>query len=360
MRFLGDDWFARPLNQAVALAYANTARGRRRLAIHDAVPTDRSVVAISPNSVTWLATQRLPTMVGALLLVNAAQRRGGPLPVVSDFRCNARFAFGIERVIHNDGLEGDILAAAARWRTRGLRFPGLTPRFAWADTDTSYPDPNPESTSVDGLASHGADGTWTSIVNGAGDFGSDSGSNWSATLIQSASGANVWSNNRRAIVLFDTSGMGTGASVASSVFSFVPYAQADPQGWAPTFRLVSSAPASNTAVVAGDYDSVTGTQHGTADLTYAGLTLDAYNAITLNATGEAAIDVEGVTKLGMREATYDIADTAPTWAASKLLYVHVRAADTSGTATDPKLVTEYTPGAPVGLGVAAMLLLGAA
>lgn len=73
--------------------------------------------------------------------------------------------------------------------------------------------------------------------------------------------------------------------------------------------VVSAAPASNSALALGDYDSL-GTTPYSDSIDLGTISSSATEDWTLNATGIAAIDVDGFTQLGMREG-HDIENATP-------------------------------------------------
>ena len=136
-----------------------------------------------------------------------------------------------------------------------------------------------------------------------------------------------------------TSGIGAGATVDSSIKSIYIYAgitDADTVSWV----LTESTQASMTDLVVGDFDALTldtPTEYMTR-VAYSALSQPAYNALTLDATGLAFIDVEGNTKFVMRDSN-DVDDSEPT-AENQILCSY---SEQTGTTEDPKLVTQFTP-----------------
>jgi hypothetical protein len=207
-------------------------------------------------------------------------------------------------------------------------------------TTTVYPDPNPESTSVDGRVRRQVGGgeAFGTIRAGAGvTAGSDATSpQEQGRLLAHDSGADTWTNMTRGITLFNDPEISADDVITSATME-IALNNVNNDTTA-SFCLVQSTPASNTALVAADYAQV-GTTQQAADLAIAGLTADdsTYNAFTLNSTGIASIDIDGVTKFGHRLAN-DRANSAPTWVAGDDDRVSVVQADNSGTSADPKLV----------------------
>ena len=221
----------------------------------------------------------------------------------------------------------------------GLLFMGSP--LAHADTLTVYPDASPETTSVDGYdAAIETNETWTNVVNGAGDVGSDTASPLLLNQINAGSTTDRWARIYRAFILFDTSSIGA-ATIDSAVLSIYGSSKSDTAGIAPNLNIFSSNPASNTAIVAGDYGNVGSTEFST-DISYASFSTSAYNDFTLNASGEAAIDTGGISKFSTR-SDYDSTDSAPTWTSSLQSYLRGVSAENTGTTQDPKLVVNYTP-----------------
>ena len=191
-----------------------------------------------------------------------------------------------------------------------------------------YPDKNPESTSVDGNA-HSADttvATWAIKRDEAGSSANDSGTTM-RVLMKCASGEANWRNFTRVIVLFDISSLG-GATVSAVTFGV--WANDKDDDFTDGIAVVSSAPASNTDVVA-DFDSLGTTRYAT-DITIANITGDdsAYSTWTFNATGVSAVDGAsgGIVKLGMR-TTFDNDDNEPTKETNSQSFVQMHTSDES-------------------------------
>lgn len=210
-------------------------------------------------------------------------------------------------------------------------------------TSTFYPDPHPETTSVDGRVAHNqAEQDWSVIRDGAGTAFNDNAVSLATIQIASDGGTDKFLQMIRGIFLFDTSSIGAD-SVSSATFSFYGSNKADGLSATPDINVYSSNPASNTGLVAGDYDSLGTTDFATA-ITYASFTTAGYNDFILNASGISAIDTGGVTKLGLRNSNYDVADVAPTWSADGNSFMTGIYAETAGTTQDPKLVVEHSTG----------------
>lgn len=214
-------------------------------------------------------------------------------------------------------------------------------------TLTVYPDANPESTSVDGYVSYQVVAlsgvTWATIIAAAdGHVTSDTEAIITRLLfIKSDSVTDRWTDLSRSFFLFDTSALGNGATITSATLSLFGTEKVDTGGITPNINIYSSTPASNTALVLGDYDQVGSTAFSTA-ITFAGFSEVAYNDFALNASGLANISKTGISKFSTRNGQYDAASVSPTWANTITMYMKCYGADQAGTTNDPKLLITYT------------------
>lgn len=220
----------------------------------------------------------------------------------------------------------------------------LTPE-AWAVTDTFFPDPNPETTSQDcevvEAYAVGSGISWATIIANPGNTVSNDQASGSWFNFRSDTGTDLWRVLNRGIVLFDTSSIPDANTTDSSTLSLFGTAKADPFTNTPNINVYSSAPASNTDCVAGDYDSLGSTAFSTA-ITFANWSTTAYNDFALNSSGLANISKTGVSKFGIRNANYDVAAVAPTWGSNDRSYMEGYFAEQTGTANDPKLVVTHS------------------
>ena len=203
-------------------------------------------------------------------------------------------------------------------------------------TSTFFPDADVETTSVDGQLDIET-ATWAGSHDAAaGDAARPSG----ATL---STRARLLAGNyfiSRDIYLFDTSGIGSGQQVDSATLSLAGTGTVENNVDTTTYDVVASTPASNTDLVAGDFDQLGTTVFGEFAVSGWNQTADTYNDITL--TNISAISVTGITKLGGRNSR-DTDNVAPTGDNS----IDSRSADTAGTTSDPKLVVVHSAAAAV-------------
>lgn len=221
----------------------------------------------------------------------------------------------------------------------------IIPGKIGSTTSTFYPNASPESTSVDGRAEEStATSSWATLIGGAGDGADDSAAQENVV---------IWGDNgtsytklTRAAYLFDTSAIPDTDTISAATMSVQIYAKAIAGTPTPTYNVYASNPASNTAVVAGDFDSFGSTAYSDAPVTYASISIVVFTNWALNATGIAAIDKAGITKLAVREATYDVAASAPTKVNGQT-YVNGYFADQALTTLDPVLVVEHAAGGAI-------------
>jgi len=207
---------------------------------------------------------------------------------------------------------------------------------------TFFPDASPETTSVDGRVERSPTPaeSWASIRDGVGNGAGDADTR---TLIRIAkAGAGSYDTLARYIALFDTSSLPDNDTIDAVTFEGVVIDKSDTLTPAGQIALVTSTPASNTALVTGDYAQL-GTVDQAADVTIASITADSatYNVWTLNATGRGNISNTGITKFGLRQIA-DADNVEPTGTSGDN-YIRLANAD-EDLAGDkrPKLVVTHT------------------
>ncbi len=221
--------------------------------------------------------------------------------------------------------------------------PALYEKVIKIFTKTFYPDAHPESTSVDGYAWHYllAGLTWGQIITAAGIGSNDSESILYCTYAKSHDYLDgKWEWLYRSILLFDTSALPDGATIIAATLRIYGDSKEDTLSAAPDINVYSSNPASDTVLEAGDFNSLGSTPLCDTPITYAGWNVAGYNDFTLNAAGLAAISKIGITKLGLRNANYDVAGVSPTWVADKRFALWGLSADTP-LGSKPKLTITY-------------------
>lgn len=215
-------------------------------------------------------------------------------------------------------------------------------------TTTTYPDADPETTTVDGAVGDRS-GTWSAMQNGTGDgpVATDSGTGTAAFVGQGLYKTAKWQHDR-AFFLFDTSSIGDSDTLDSATLDLYATTQQRAKNTAYDFLVVvQSSPASNTALTTSDFGNCGSAQsptEGSDHIEIVDVTTSAYQTFTLNATGEGYVDFTGVTKLGVRGGD-EFQSSAPSgWTSGNGNRVIFNTAENSGTSTDPKLIVEHTGG----------------
>ena len=314
-------WFVK--HQKPLLWFANTGLGRRVLCIDgskSSVGRNR-ILRIEPNAIFW--------------------RGVGDKEIVAEFRQEDRFS----RRLYYSFLP--LWKAIHLWDVRfsNLFIPNFNLGF---DTLTVYPDPNVEVSTVDGQVGNvSEDTTLSNVITGTGDYSVDSDATLLAGWVRSSTTSNQYAQVIRGVYLFDTSALTAGATITAATFSLFGVSRSNSlSGEASAnsvLHVVATIPAANTSLTGTDYGTFEGTSFGAGPQQDA-WSDTAYNDITINATGQAAISKTGITKFGTRIG-WDFSNTTTglTWASNSPQGYTVIAADTALQTTDPKLVVTYTP-----------------
>jgi len=227
------------------------------------------------------------------------------------------------------------------WTVADRFVPALSFGFA---TLTSYPDADPETTTVDGTVKmeyvYSSGVGWSTLRADAGSGADDDTA--TRDIVSILTDDVGWQRLRRGIFLFDTSTLTSSATISAAVLSLYGYAKTDGLSITPDIDIYTSNPASNTALVGGDFDSLGSTSQTGTPITYAGWNTAAYNAFTFNTY--ANISKTGVSKFGARNAYYDATgnDLTAYWANTASSTISCYMADQSGTSNDPRFVVTYT------------------
>lgn len=210
---------------------------------------------------------------------------------------------------------------------------------------TFYPDPSVESTTVDGDLRKADSTSWDTSHDATSSFdSSDNGVTLVAGVISHGNG--LWSIYR-SIFLFDCTDISTDEVSAATVSLYGQSGTDNIDSAQAYVNIVSSSPASNTAIVNADFNDVGDaiddpTQFSTA-IDHTDITTSGYNAFVLDSNGIANITA-GVSKFGARSG-HDIEDNPfaknlPSDTGSHSVF---HSADAAGTSTDPKLVVTHAP-----------------
>lgn len=316
-RLKEDKWFF--INQPLLLWLVNTDYGRDMLCI--------------------------PKAYGKIVQFNKNMVRTEiePGKYLSDFRIGTKYGNGIRqrwkdfsqaRDWYYDRFDNTYLLPSY------IRYKKQLQPLLVATTVTAYPDPDVESATVDGIAYQNTDNTaWGTLRAGAGSTADDTAEGDFVNRVVNGS-SSAWKLIQHGFFLYDTSAIPDTESILSATHSLRGSQKLNEGAWSDTYigmALVSSAPLTNVAIIAGDFDSL-GTTRFATDVTYSAWSTSGYNAQTLNASGLAAISVSGVTKFGtMLTADFDNSDPGFV-SANNEARMYCIFAETALTTTDPKLV----------------------
>ena len=342
-----DVWFKQ--QQKLLLFMANTDYGRDLLCIDKRLP---KIIEIGKQHVTGLLDIK---KVEKLYQIQK----------ISDFRIGAKWA----NIIRYRWYEFQQYAQIyyAQQHPFQFKMPILfpvapVPGFNYIES-TFFPNPDPETTSVDGrVTSESANALWADLRALAdGTYTSDDVAGLVGFTVFAHTTTDRFLNIGRAFFLFDTSSIGDTDTIDSATFSIIATLKTDNDS--DSIRFTTTTPASNTAIVLGDYDQI-GTTANATDVTLASINVGGttYTDWTLNATGLTNISKTSISKFGLRWVK-DTADTPiPSWAASTFRSeMEARMAETAGTpdtVQDPKLVVTHTAAAAGGGNKMSMMGIG--
>lgn len=202
------------------------------------------------------------------------------------------------------------------------------------DTLTVYPDAN----AIDGYVQRsGSNEQLATIIAGAGTGNKYSTTELFCELQNGYAGNNNNYNSLfRSILLFNTGSLGTDATISGAVLSTYYKAKQNLGG----VYIVSSNPASDTALANSDYGNLGTTSFGY--LADASISASQYNDFTLNASGLSAISKTSLSKFGMK-IDIDFTGTGDGATGNGYdRYYNFYSSRRTGTANDPKLVVTYT------------------
>jgi len=307
MNVFSKNWFEK--HQKTLLFFVNTWIGRWFFRIwgEGSSVGDNKIINITPNAITWQEEGKFST----------------------EFRTHNKFG---KRLFY--GLKPlwylfhawDVLIANPVNPAWNLGFDSLV----------VYPDPNVEVSSFDGLIANTqlVGVAWADVRNATDGTAIDD----SAAVIRARARNFTTSHEiHRAYTLFDTSALTADAVISAGVYSVYGSLLGAPALF--NIRMVTTTPASDTAIDAGDFDQI-GEVGQADDYPSTSFSTVAYNDMTMNATGRGNISLTGISKFGFREVEHDIGSVE---AGAGLSYnAQVFSADRAGTDNDPKLTITYT------------------
>ena len=184
-----------------------------------------------------------------------------------------------------------------------------------------------------------ANSTWSSLVTGDGTDVSDSDSYGEIFDTFAASSTDEFNDLTRAFYFFDTSTIS--GRFEDADFSVYGKNKSDGIGITPNLAVYGCDPSSTSSLTASDYQTVEDTRFSSI-ISYGAFSTSGYNDFTLNSSGIAAISTSGYTKFCLRNPSYDVANTQPSWSASSRTYILGYYSE-QGTGYEPKLTITYLP-----------------
>ena len=247
---------------------------------------------------------------------------------------------------------------------RGVRTEWTSMPILLNTTTTVFPDPSPESTSVDGHCRVESAVFLTARNAASSDSAQDADATGRGAEVGVFTGVY---DIRRAFFLFDTSAIPDTDTISSATMSIKCNGVNDQNLTQSYITVISTAPASNIAITTADFDqvrdsggnigiSVTETmEKESADIDLSGATSAAYNDFILNATGISRIDSAGISKFGLAIG-WDIEEvTYGGGANTQDSFDDINYAETADTTTDPKLAVVHAAAAVAGMNLLNLL-----
>ncbi len=221
---------------------------------------------------------------------------------------------------------------------------------------TFNPDAHTETSTCDGYCGqYSTNVTWATLKAAAGSYGDAAGTYLHTGGFLCGTTTDRYDRIWRGGATFNTAVTLSGMIVDSatvSIYGQNKYDQTSPTKNTPATNIYSFAPASNTDIAAGDYDSLGTTAYCDTAIAYADYTKTGFNDWAFNATGLAAIPTDGttITKIGWRNTQYDVGASTPTWGSAKNAYTQGYPAE-QGVGYIPKLVVAYHSAATLAIPV---------
>jgi len=207
-------------------------------------------------------------------------------------------------------------------------------------TLTAHPSAG-SNTPFDGrLLRDGDNSTWATIrAETTSNFNSDSDTTLNVQ-IRTTTTTNQYQRLYRILFGFTTSSISTD-TISSATFSVFAFLAQD--FLSQSVALDHTIPNSTSGTTNTDFNTVDwdNTDNATARISMGSWDIDDYQNFTLNSTGIANIDKDGLAWFGLRGSS-DIDNSAPTWASDTSSRASFHTADYAGTTSDPKLVVEHS------------------
>ncbi len=210
---------------------------------------------------------------------------------------------------------------------------------------TFRPDAHPETSSVDGHTRRAqVTESWSVLRAGTGTTAwDDTATDVVRFRAKQVPDTDLWSDLNRGFLLFDISSLSPEDVFLSTTIRLAGQSKFNTLGGLPSIVIVSSNPASNTALVTADQTTL-GTEALSNVILYDDYLGNDWNEFTLNQAGKdvltAAVAGDGIARFGVRESTYDRLGIPPPWGALNQVIMEWIAAD-NGVTFAPQLVISH-------------------
>lgn len=230
-------------------------------------------------------------------------------------------------------------------------FEGVTYPVYTDDTNTFYPDGNPEVSSVDGMVTTlsydtASQAVWDAVHDAAqGSYAYDSHVDNVLEIARTGLvGGSAGYVISRGFLLFDTSSLTGRKATDATVSVYVPSKNnGDNDGDDFIVFVKPASPASNTALVVEDFDqcgAVNSPTEISSRIDIGSINTSAYNDFDI--TDTSVISTSGISKFCVREG-HDVLDTPYSGSTGTWNDIYIAFAESSGTSVDPKLVVTHVP-----------------
>ena len=154
--------------------------------------------------------------------------------------------------------------------------------------------------------------TFTALVTHDGNAVADSPAHMAVAIIGEWPVTDRWENIARSIENYDTGGIDAGDSVTAITMSMYGKTKQNDAGDL-SLNIYISNSASNTTIVAGDFNSFGTTAQSDGSIAQGSWSTSGYNDWVFNATGLSGFIKAGIYKCGTRDSIYDAPNNEPTW-----------------------------------------------
>jgi len=156
-------------------------------------------------------------------------------------------------------------------------------------------------------------GTWNTLRAASGSGTLDNAPQEQIGFDTVGADVSKWHGLDRGLLLIDTADISSQVVILSGQLQLCGGSKGDGCGQL-DINIYQTTSTSDDEVLAADFSLISSTPLCDTPISYANWSTAGYNTLALNAAGIAAINRGGVTKIGIRNANYDVAGIAPPWA----------------------------------------------